>query len=183
MPITARLGVQKIWHLLMKSLQHEKIGVWCAMSTRHENSTISGQEIQRVTYPNLKIVLAAQTETCSIHVGALNDYTPFKWCQTEHINTVDIVLFTSQYLILENIFDVANIRRNARTCFRLLKCDISCYLLAWEQCTFTAAKTKTCSLTTHAKCIAGGKSPFQWYGTFPLISTSSQGLARELVCI
>jgi hypothetical protein len=40
------------------SLHDEKIGVWCAMNTRRENSTTSSQELQRVTKPYLKTVLA-----------------------------------------------------------------------------------------------------------------------------
>jgi hypothetical protein len=38
-------------------LHDEKIGVWCAMNTRRENSTISWQELQRVTNPYLKMIL------------------------------------------------------------------------------------------------------------------------------
>jgi esterase/lipase superfamily enzyme len=50
------------------------------------------------------MVLEAQTETCSIHVNALNDVQNVS-CVTERINTGDIFLFTSQNLILETFFD------------------------------------------------------------------------------
>jgi len=32
-------------------------------------------------------MVLAKTETCSIHVKAVNDYTEFKFCQAELINT------------------------------------------------------------------------------------------------
>ena len=59
-------------------------GAGGAMSTRSDNSTIYRQELQKVTKPDLKMVLPSETETCSIHVKALNGYTEFKLCHTEH---------------------------------------------------------------------------------------------------
>lgn len=33
------------------------------------------------------MMILEKTETCSIHVKAVNDYTEFKFCQPKHINT------------------------------------------------------------------------------------------------
>jgi len=46
---TNGIGVQKIQYLFMNSpLPDEKIGVWCAMSTRRAVPTFFGQDVQRV---------------------------------------------------------------------------------------------------------------------------------------